>query len=385
MQGSSGVQVGFTCQWDRVDRRRTWSHTPYHLLTALQHEGGDSIIDVPMELPRIPELLTKLWYARMHATGLLSVASWTPAMYRLRHAALRRAVDRVPTCDAILTIGEHGPIDRPQFVYQDQSVGQFIEYFEHHGVMADVRDVPSMRLLQKRTAIERETYRSLAGVFTMSAWNARHLIATGCIDAARVHVVGAGINVASELPNDDDVTRRLEKQQRTVLFVGRHFERKGGDVVVAGVEHARKESGQDIRLVVAGPTAWPLPGVPPSWVTFIGDAPLERVQSELRSADVLALPSRFEAYGIAVLEALAAGVPVIGRNDFAMPEMIEGGHTGALVDGDTADEFADALLSVLGNEGVARETLRRAPDVRAKHSWDAVARTMLTIIRNSAA
>lgn len=377
------MQVGFTCQWDRDDRRRTWSHTPYHLLTALQHEGGDSIVDVPMELPRMPELLTKLWYARPHATGLLSVASWTPAMYRLRHAALRRAVDHAPKCDAFLTIGEHGPIDRPQFVYQDQSVGQFIEYCDRHGVMADVRDVPSMRLLRKRTAIERETYRTLSGVFTMSAWNARHLIATGCIDASRVHVVGAGINVASELPTEDDVARRLAKQQRNVLFVGRHFERKGGDVVVAGVHHARQISGKDIQLVIAGPTAWPLPGEPPSWVNFIGDAPLKRVQSELRNADVLALPSRFEAYGIAVLEALAAGVPVIGRNDFAMPEMIEGGHTGALVDGDTADEFANALLSVLGNEHIAGETLRRAPAVRAKHSWDAVAQNMLTIIRNS--
>ncbi|MFM8771884.1 MAG: glycosyltransferase family 4 protein [Candidatus Kapaibacterium sp.] len=381
MQRSSGVQVGFTCQWDRVDRRRTWSHTPYHLLTALQHEGG--IVDVPMELPRAPELLIKLWYARLHATGLLSVASWTPAMYRLRHAALRRAVDLAPQCDAILTIGEHGPIDRPQFVYQDQSVGQFIEYFEQHGVMADVRDVPSMRLLRKRTAIERETYRTLAGVFTMSAWNARHLIASGCIDAAHVHVVGAGINVASELPTEDDVARRLAKTQRTVLFIGRHFERKGGDVVVAGVQHARQMSGTDIQLVVAGPTAWPLPGEPPSWVRFIGDAPLERVQSELRQADALALPSRFEAYGIAVLEALAAGVPVIGRNDFAMPEMIDGGLTGALVDGNTAEEFAEAVLNVLGNETIAWETLRRAPEVRAQHAWSAVARNMLEIIGKS--
>lgn len=374
------MQVGFSCQWDRVDRRRTWSHTPYHLLTALQQEVGDSIIDVPMELPRIPELFTKLWYARMHATGLLSVASWTPAMYRLRNAALRRAVDRAPACDAILTIGEHGPIDRPQFVYQDQSVGQFIEYFEQHGVMADVRDVPSMRLLRKRTAIERDTYRTLSVVFTMSEWNARHVISTGTIPADRVHVVGAGINVASDLPTQNDVTRRLEKNQRTVLFVGRHFERKGGDVVVAGVQHARQMSGTDIQLVVAGPTTWPLTGEPPSWVRFIGDAPLERVQSELREADALALPSRFEAYGIAVLEALAAGVPVIGRNDFAMPEMIDRGRTGALVDGNTKEEFAEALLSVLGNETMAWETLRRAPEVRARHAWSSVARKMLEVI-----
>ncbi|MBU3700285.1 MAG: glycosyltransferase family 4 protein [Candidatus Kapabacteria bacterium] len=371
------MRVGFACQWDRKDRKRTWSHTPYHLLSALQQLAQQQVVDMPIELPRLRELLVKLRYARPHPTGLLSVASWTPAMYALRHRALLRAAASATNCDAVITIGENGPIDAPQFVYQDQSVGQFIEYYNAHGRMADVRDVPPMHLLKSRTEIEQHTYSTLAGVLTMSHWNARHVIATGSIAADRVHVVGAGINVASDLPTQDDVARRLEKDSRTVLFVGRHFHRKGGDIVVAGVERARQLSGQTIRLVVAGPTAWPLPGEPPAWVEFIGDAPLERVQKELRQADVLALPSRFEAYGIAVLEALAGGVPVIGRNDFAMPEMIEAGRTGALVDGDADEQFAEALLSVLGNETIAWETLLVAPEVRARHAWPAVARKML--------
>lgn len=115
---------------------------------------------------------------------------------------------------------------------------------------------------------------------------------------------------------------------------------------------------------------------------FIGDAPLEHVQHALRDTDALALPSRFEAYGIAVLEALAAAVPVIGRNDFAMPEMIDPGHTGALVNDNDPDEFADALLQVLGNEHVAIETLHRAPDTRARHSWKSVAQHILSIMRD---
>ncbi len=374
------MRVGFACQWDRTDRRRTWSHTPYHLLEGLTKAGGEQIADIPISLPRIPEFLIKLRYARPHPTGFLSVASWTPAMYRLRHAALCRAVASAMPCDAVLTIGDHGPIDRPQFVYQDQSVGQFIEYYEKHGVMADVRDVPSLDLLRRRTGIERETYQSLAGIVTMSHWNARHVVSTGAIAAERVHVVGAGINVASDLPTQDDVTRRLEKPQRTVVFIGRHFHRKGGDLVVDGVRYARAQSGQDIRLVVAGPAAWPLDEPPATWITFLGDASLERLQQEFRNADAAALPSRFEAYGIAVLEALAAAVPVVGRNDFAMPEMIERGQTGDLVDHDSAEEFARALLGILGNEHIARETLRRAPELRRRHSWTSVAQNILDII-----
>lgn len=374
------MRVGFACQWDRTDRRRTWSHTPYHLLEGLTQAGGEQIADIPIAMSRIPELLIKLCYARPHPTGLLSVASWTPAMYRLRHAALCRAVASAMPCDAVLTIGDHGPIDRPQFVYQDQSVGQFIEYYEKHGVMADVRDVPSLDLLRRRTGIERETYQSLAGIVTMSHWNARHVVSTGAIAAERVHVVGAGINVASDLPTQDDVTRRLEKPQRTVVFIGRHFHRKGGDLVVDGVRYARAQSGQDIRLVVAGPAAWPLDEPPATWITFLGDASLERLQQEFRNADAAALPSRFEAYGIAVLEALAAAVPVVGRNDFAMPEMIERGQTGDLVDHDSAEEFARALLGILGNEHIARETLRRAPELRRRHSWTSVAQNILDII-----
>ncbi|MBU3680126.1 MAG: glycosyltransferase family 4 protein [Candidatus Kapabacteria bacterium] len=377
------MRLGFACQWDRTDRRRTWSHTPYHLLNALMQVQGAEVVDLPLILPPIGERLLKLTYARPHPTGLLSIASWTPAMARMRHAALARAVAAGNACDAVLTIGEHGSLDVPQYVYQDQSVGQFIEYYEQHGVMADVRDIPPMRILRARTEMERSTYATLSGIFTMSAWNARHVISTGAISADRVHVVGAGINVASELPTDDDVARRLERSYRRVLFVGRHFHRKGGDIVVAGVNQARQLSGQDIQLVVAGPTAWPLPDEPPTWVEFIGDAPLERVQKELRQADVLALPSRFEAYGIAVLEALAGGVPVIGRNDFAMPEMIEAGQTGALVSSDDPTEFAVRLLHVLGNEHIARQTLATAPDIRKRHSWLTVAENILSIIRSS--
>lgn len=378
------MRVGFACQWDRGDRQRTWSHTPFHLLRALEQVSDISIIDLPIELPHLSEILVKLLYARPHQTGLLSVASWTPAMYRLRNRALRNAVASAEACDAVITIGENGAIDAHQYVYQDQSVGQFIEYYQTHGHMADVRDVPSLDVLKRRTEIERATYRTLSGVLTMSQWNARHVIATGEIAADKVHVVGAGINVKSVLPSEDDVVRRLEKRTRTVLFVGRHFHRKGGDLVVEGVRRARDGSGQNIRLVVAGPTSWPLNSPPDSWIDFIGDASLDRVQQELRNADVVALPSRFEAYGIAVLEALAAAVPVIGRNDFAMPEMIDAGVTGELVSRDDASEFAAALLRVIGNEHIARETLHRAPALRQRHTWSAVACSMVSILRGSA-
>ncbi len=68
------------------------------------------------------------------------------------------------------------------------------------------------------------------------------------------------------------------------------------------------------------------------------------------------MPSRFEAFGIAFIEALAHGVPVIGRSAFAMPEIIRPGKNGALVHTDDPAELASAIMAVLDDPAVRQYT-----------------------------
>lgn len=74
----------------------------------------------------------------------------------------------------------------------------------------------------------------------------------------------------------------------------------------------------------------------------------------LHAADVLLLPSETEAFGMAALEAMAAGVPVVGSRAGGLPEVVEDGVTGRLLPTGDLQGMADAVLGILEQAGVAK-------------------------------
>lgn len=82
-------------------------------------------------------------------------------------------------------------------------------------------------------------------------------------------------------------------------------------------------------------------------VTFLGHR--DDVPEVLHEADVFVLPSRSEAFPNSVMEAMAAGVPVIASNVGGIPELVRDGHNGRLVPPGDVDALAGALVDVLGD------------------------------------
>lgn len=83
-------------------------------------------------------------------------------------------------------------------------------------------------------------------------------------------------------------------------------------------------------------------------VTFLG--PQDSVESILPCADVFALPSMYESFGLAALEAMACGTPVVASNAGGIPEVVEHDVTGALAPVGDVDALARALEHVLGDD-----------------------------------
>ena len=92
------------------------------------------------------------------------------------------------------------------------------------------------------------------------------------------------------------------------------------------------------------------------------------------------MPSRFEAFGIAVLEAQAAGLPVVTRRAYAFPELVDDGRTGLLVDDPDATSIAEAIATALGSDALYLSTAAAAPEIARRHSWDAVAARVLRAV-----
>ncbi|MCH8557086.1 MAG: glycosyltransferase [Balneolia bacterium] len=89
-------------------------------------------------------------------------------------------------------------------------------------------------------------------------------------------------------------------------------------------------------------------------ITLHGKAAPERVPDLLRNADMFIAPSREESFGVAVLEASACGLPVIGSRVGGLPEVIREGETGLLFGKENAEELADQILR-LSEPEIARK------------------------------
>ena len=162
------------------------------------------------------------------------------------------------------------------------------------------------------------------------------------------------------------------------IFVGHEYARKGLDLVVDALDRCPAH----VRLVVVGgsPEMTRSMGARPaavrnaSRVTFVGASPDPR--EWLRGADVLCLPSAYEASPLVVLEALAMGVPVIGTRTGSIADVVHDGVNGYLVER-SADGVAAALTRVARADLPALRAAARASSL--EHSWSRVAARYLEL------
>ncbi len=136
-----------------------------------------------------------------------------------------------------------------------------------------------------------------------------------------------------------------------VLFVGGDFRRKGGEELLAVWESSGLSDGAELRLV----TSWPLveSRLPPGVRVVPGvSAYTPEWAREWADADLFAMPTRAEAFGMVFQEAAAAGLPAIGTRVGAIPEIVVDGETGILVPPGDVGALAKALTAMVDDAGV---------------------------------
>jgi len=133
-------------------------------------------------------------------------------------------------------------------------------------------------------------------------------------------------------PADGPVPNRL-----TALWVGQTGYRKGLDVAMAAVAQARADL-PGLRLRVAGVPA----GKPADGVEWLGIVPPDGMAEVYRDADLFLFPTRYESFGLVVIEAMAAGLPVI-VSDVVNAGIVTDGRNGVVISGHQPSDYAGAL------------------------------------------
>jgi glycosyltransferase involved in cell wall biosynthesis len=197
----------------------------------------------------------------------------------------------------------------------------------------------------------------------------------------RVSVVPGAVDPAFS-PQADAARARaaLGLARPYVLCVASHTARKN---VAALVPAARALAAEGVEVVLAG-------GHRPQFAAerglgelrLLGHVPDEILPGLYAGAEAFALPSRYEGFGLPVLEAMAAGTPVVAADTSALPETCGGAARLAAPSGEA---FRDTLVALLA-DAAERERLRAVGLERAaRFTWEATARAVDAVMERAGA
>jgi glycosyltransferase involved in cell wall biosynthesis len=144
------------------------------------------------------------------------------------------------------------------------------------------------------------------------------------------------------------------------------WERKGGPLLVAAFRRVLSEH-PGAKLIIVGCA----PEVSAPNCEVLGLLAPEAVSAWLARADIFCMPTRREPFGIAVVEAMLAGLPVVATNVGALPEIVENGVTGFLVESGDEAGLAAVLSALLADAEKRRAFGRQGAAVaRQRYTWE---------------
>jgi glycosyltransferase involved in cell wall biosynthesis len=242
-----------------------------------------------------------------------------------------------------------------------------------------------------RRMFYRRSARTAAQVLTDSEFSAGEITAAYQIPRERITVAPLGVSDRFAPVDGPNETLPAGITAPFLLHVGDLHERRNLPLVVHAMLEAQRRPGMPpLSLVLAGVDrgigdrlrAYAREAESPDAVVCLGPVMDSQLLTLYRAATAMVYPSRYEGFGLPVLEAMACGTPVIASRAASIPEVL--GDAGVLLDPDDEPGWADAIAKVV-NDAWLRGHMRRAGLTRAREfTWARTASITLDVYRQLA-
>lgn len=275
-----------------------------------------------------------------------------------------------------------------------------VQMFHTLGAMKNqVAQTPIWGETDERVRIEAHLLREADAIVAATLLDRAQMRAHYLADPERVAVIPCGVDTATFRPLDQaEARQRLglpAPPTKLVLFVGRIEPLKGLDTLLRAMALLVPNASSDTQLVVVGGDAharedqWGaeerrLRGMVAELglhdhVRFIGSRPQAQLPLLYSAADVVAVPSHYESFGLVALEAQACGTPVVASKIGGLTYTIRDGVSGFLVPWHDSAAFADRIGQLVEHEGLREEMGAHAIANAQAYAWPHIADQVLDL------
>jgi glycosyltransferase involved in cell wall biosynthesis len=261
--------------------------------------------------------------------------------------------------------------------------GTLVEYFGDYRLF-DTAKIDEIAIRQA-LIIEREGFASSHKIVVMSKRSADYIVRHYSVSQQKIRVLPPGANIPERLlvsrDNRPEQCLRAHRKGLIVGFIGLYPERKGLPIIADSVQLLRR-AGYDVRLHVVGRCPFEISRR--DGVTHFGvidkTADIDRFVEIIGNIDVGCMLSRAETAGIALLEFLRMGIPVIATDVGGIPDIVELG-AGLLVSPEIgASDLAEHLARLLDEPEQLAELQESAWYRRQNASWHRVIRELKGVL-----
>ncbi len=205
------------------------------------------------------------------------------------------------------------------------------------------------------------------------------------IDPEKVFIIHPGVELSGYRRKNKNEARHavrsslgIGENDPVMVFASMNFEIKGLDDIIASLGNLQKQAGS-LKLVVAGKgnarkyqKMAGEAGVAEN-IVFTGLLDREKLTDLYLAGDLYVMLSQFDTFGMVVLEAMAAGLPVVVSSRVGAKDVVVQGENGFVIENPSDHDHVASVLKTMLDEGIRRRMSAAALATASENSWDAAA------------